>query len=73
MVLLTDVGMFMINILGKILGELGDLHPAAVTELLTLSQTLSQTLSLLCWIRVYPFPARAEMQNQPPVDPNINL
>lgn len=72
MVLLTDVGMFMVNITGKSMGEVGDLHPAVVTELLTLSQTLSRVPFPLCWIWVYPFPAHAEMQSQPPVHQNIN-
>lgn len=72
MVLLTDVGMFMVNNLGKSMGEVSDLHLPMVTELLTLSQTLSLSPPP-CWIRVYPFPAHAEMQNQPPVHPNINL
>lgn len=58
MVLLTDVGMFMVL--------------AMVTELLTLSPTLSLSPPL-CWVRVYPFPAHAEMQSQPPVHQNINL
>lgn len=72
MVLLTGVGMFMVNIAGKSIEEVGDLHPAVVTELLTLSQTLSWEPFLLCWIWVYPFPAHAEMQSQPPVHQNIN-